>query len=85
MLDRSGGFVHRMWSNVMDVDRLDLPKRAESGRLWTPTCVDLFRLFDEGMKVVKETSTDFMLLHVAIVINQVWPPKTLMNVFPFHK
>ncbi|KAG0589679.1 hypothetical protein KC19_1G039300 [Ceratodon purpureus] len=64
--------VQRMCSNILDADKVNPPKRAESGRLWTPAGVDLFRLLNEQVKVVQETSTDVMLFHVAVAINQVW-------------
>jgi hypothetical protein len=47
------------------------PKRTEGGQLWTPAGVDLFRLFNEQVKVVQEMSTNIMLFHVAVAINQV--------------
>lgn len=63
--------AQRMCSNILDADKVNPPKRTESGRVWTPAGVDLFRLLNEQVKVVQETSSDIMLFNVAVAINQV--------------
>lgn len=63
--------MQRMFTNIMDADKVNPPKRTESGRVWTPAGVDLFRLLNEQVKVVQSSSTDLMLFHVAVAINQV--------------
>jgi len=60
-----------MCSNILDADKVNPPKRTESGRVWTPAGLDLFRLLNEQVKVVQETSSDIMLFHVAVAIDQV--------------
>eukprot|EP00899_Mesostigma_viride_P002764 jgi/Mesvir1/12489/Mv08103-RA.2 len=62
----------KVWcANILEADKLSPPKQNEQGRCWTPAPVDLFRILNEQIAAVQDTTRGRLLLRVGQAVLKV--------------
>eukprot|EP00850_Spirogloea_muscicola_P023325 SM000347S12999 [mRNA] locus=s347:8276:14393:- [translate_table: standard] len=71
-------YVHRMkstmkqwYTNILEHDKTEPPKKSEDGKMWTPAPTDLFRILGEQIALVQENSAGVMLFKTGATVVQV--------------